>query len=133
MATNQSHPSYIPPSSPRVQRSQIPQQLPIKRLTADRHLCLIKRILHDVIRVELVYLPQRRVYIRLLRFREKQELRPRERGEALEAEVVGLEHFDAGGGIGALARSVGGAGGGRRVGEGVEAGAYGVDSGGQDG
>lgn len=117
--------------SPRVQRPQIAQQPPIKALTPDGHLRLIERILHHIIRIQLVNLPNDTVYVGLQWLREQEELGPRERGEALHTEVFGFEDFDAGwwvgsvdGGGGVAGGGVGGCG----MGEGVEAGCYCVDS-----
>ena len=50
--------------------------MPIKRLTPNRHFHLIERILHHIVRIQLIYPPQYPIDIRLLRFREDQELRP---------------------------------------------------------
>jgi len=70
--------------------------VPVKCLTPYRHLQLIKRILHHIVRVQFVDLPYNHIHIRLLRLREQQELRPRHRLEAGQAEERRLEHFDAG-------------------------------------
>ena len=81
--------------------------MPIKSLTPDRHLQLIKRILHHKVRIKLIDLPDDGLDARHERVREQQELRPRERLEAGEAEFVGFEDFEA---------CDGGAGDGERVG-----------------
>lgn len=52
-------------------------QPPIKLLTSHRHLQSIERILHNVVRVEFVHLSHNGIAIRLMRFREEQELHPR--------------------------------------------------------
>jgi hypothetical protein len=53
----------------------------IKRLTPDRHLQLIKRILHHIVRIYLVDLLHDRINIRHERIREQEELGPRQRLE----------------------------------------------------
>lgn len=68
----------------------------IERLTPDRHLQTIKRILHHIIRVELVHLAHDNVDIRLLRLREEQKLGPRHRLEARQPEQPGLQHLEPG-------------------------------------
>ena len=69
--------------------------MPLKSLTPHRHLRLIKRILHHVVRIQLVDPPHDNLHIGLARFREQQELRARERLEARQAEEGSFEDFDA--------------------------------------
>lgn len=85
------HPS-LAPSPPNLDK---PIQPPVKLLTPNGHLDRIKRILHDEIRIQLIYLLHHRIHIRLLGFRKQQEFDARLRLEALDAEVRGLEDFDA--------------------------------------
>ena len=70
--------------------------MPVKRLTPHRHLQLIERIFHHIIRIQLIDPPHNHIHIRLLRLGEQQELRPGHRLEARQAEERRLEHFDAG-------------------------------------
>lgn len=67
----------------------------IERLTPHRHLQLVERVLHDVVRVQLVYLAHDDVDVGHQRVREQQELGPRHRLEAGHAELVRLEDLDA--------------------------------------
>lgn len=69
--------------------------MPIERLAPHRHLQLVERILHDVVRVQFVDAAHRRIHVRLLRLREEQELRAGDRLEAGEAEERRFEDFDA--------------------------------------
>lgn len=78
-----------------IQRPHIPQQLPLPRLTPNRIINGIERILHHIIGIQLVDIPNDTVDIRLQRLREEQELGARERLEALQPEVLRLEHLDA--------------------------------------
>ncbi len=78
-----------------VQRPHIPHQLAIKHLTPDRVIDLVKRVLHHVVRVQLIDLLQDRIHILLRRLREYQKLGPRQRLKALQPEVLRLQHFDA--------------------------------------
>src|SRR5438105_1655623 len=80
-------------SSPNLDKSIQP---PIKLLTSDRHLDCIKRILHHIVRIQLVYLLHHGIDIRLLGFCKEQKLRASLRLEALDAEVAGFEDFEAG-------------------------------------
>ena len=102
----------------------ITHQKPIKRLAPNRHFCLIKRILHHIIRIQFINLPHNHLHIRLLRFRKQQEFRPRERLKAGQSKSGGFEDLDAGAVLGGYAE-----GGGReRFGDGMHA----VESAGQD-
>lgn len=100
--------------------------MPIKRLTPNRHIQLIKRILHNKVRIQLIHLPQHDIDIGRQRIGKQQELGPRQRLEAGEAEPVGFEDLEAGGRDAGDGESVGGRGGrdsrGDGAGDGVDAG-----------
>ena len=119
-----SHSSYVPPFPSRPH--QIASQRPIELLHPNRHLHRIKRILHHKIRIHLIAPPHHHIRIRLLRAREQQELDPRRRLEARQAEVAAFETFDSGGGrFAAAGGEVGVLGWGRG---GVDGAADGVDA-----
>lgn len=63
-------PLSLPSISPTIQRPHIPHQPPLPPLTPNRHLQLVKWVLHHIIRIQLIYLSHNLIYIRLLRFRE---------------------------------------------------------------
>ena len=69
--------------------------MPIKRLAPHRHLQLIERVLHHIVRVQLINAPHDDLHVRLLRLREEQELGARHRLEAGQAEERRLQHLDA--------------------------------------
>lgn len=69
--------------------------MPIEGFAPHRHLELIERILHDIVGVQLVDLFHDNVDIGHERVGEEQELRPRQRLKAGEAELVGFEAFEA--------------------------------------
>ena len=69
--------------------------MPIKRLTPDRHLQLIERILCHIIRIQLIHFPNNDIHIWLMWFSEQQEFCTREGLEAREAEVGRFEDFNA--------------------------------------
>ena len=98
-------------------RPHITHQPPLELLTPYRHLQLIKRVLHHIIRIQLIHLPHNRIHIRLARFREQQKLRAREGLEAIQPEGRGFEDFDTC----ALVGGDGEGGGGERFGDGVDA------------
>ena len=75
--------------------SHITHQPPLKLLTPYRHLQLIKRVLHHIIRVQLIHLPHDGIHIRLARFREQQEFRACEGLKTIQPERRGFEDFDA--------------------------------------
>lgn len=77
-------------------RPHIPHQMPIKSLTPHRHLQLIERILHYIVRIHFINPAHYHIHIRLLRLREQQELRAGRRLEARQAEQRRLEDFNAG-------------------------------------
>lgn len=85
--------SFSPLITPSLLRPDIAHQMPIKRLAPDGHLQLVKRVLHHIIGVELVNLPHDQIHVRLMRFREEQELGAAEGLEAGESEEGRLEHF----------------------------------------
>lgn len=104
--------------------SQPGSEVSVKRLTAHRHFQLVERVLHHVVRIQLVNLVHDRLHIAAHRVGEEQELRARQRLEARQPEPVRLEELQACGwnarvGI-AVARGRGcaGAGGGGRGGGG---------------
>lgn len=68
----------------------------VKGFTFDRHIDLIERVLHHIIRVELVHPSNDDIDVRLMRLREEQEFGARHRLEALQSEVLALEHFEPG-------------------------------------
>ncbi len=70
--------------------------MPIKGLAFDRHIKLVKGILHNVVRVQLVHPADDHIHIGLVRFGEEQELRAREGLEALQPEILALQQLDAG-------------------------------------
>lgn len=108
-----------------IQRPHITHQPPIERLASHRIINLIKRILHHIVGIQLVDLPNYGIDIRLRGLSEQQELCARERLEALQAEVFGFEDFDTGWGFGTVEE-------GRARGavvEGVQAGGESVDAG----
>lgn len=76
----------------------------IKLLTPNRHLNSIKRILHNKVGIKLINSPDNRINIRLRRFREQQELRPRERLKACQSKVCALQNFKPGGAQGEIVR-----------------------------
>jgi hypothetical protein len=96
---------------------------PLKPLTPNRHLQLVKRVLHYIIRVQLIYLPNHTLRVRLPWFGEQQEFRACKRLETLPAEERRFEDVDARGGKRALV------GGGRGSGDWGETGRDGVDAG----
>jgi hypothetical protein len=55
---------------------------------------LVKRVLHHIVRIQVVDPSRNRIHIRLIGIREEEELGPRKRGEALQPKVLGLKHFD---------------------------------------
>lgn len=101
----------------------------VECFTAHWHLELIEGVLHHVVCIQLVDLVHDCVHAARRRVREKQELGPRQRLEACQAEPVCLEEFqarhrDAGVGVaiprcgGRVAAGGGGGGGGCCRGEG---------------
>lgn len=82
--------------------------MPIKRLTPNRHLQLIERILHHKIRIQLINLLHNHIYIHHERIRKQQELGPRLRLETREPELVRLEELQPGRGHGGDGVGVGG-------------------------
>lgn len=70
--------------------------MPIPRLTPDRHLHLIKRVLHDKVGIQLVHLPHNDIDVGLMRLREEEELGPRQGLEAGQAERLAFEDLEAG-------------------------------------
>ena len=69
--------------------------MPIKCLTPHRHLELIERILHHVVRIELIDLLHDCLHIASHRIRKQQEFRPRQSLETCQSELVGLEVIQA--------------------------------------
>lgn len=69
--------------------------MPIKSLTPHRHLQLIKRILHHIIRIQLVDPIHDSLHITGHGIRKEQELRPRQRLETCQSEPVRLEVFQS--------------------------------------
>lgn len=127
------------PSLPAVNLPNIRQQLSVKHLTPDGHLELVKRVLHDIVGVQLVDASDGDVDVGLRRVGEEQELGARHGVEALQPEILGLEHLEPRRRLGAREdpgrrRGVGGRGGeprcGGRILDGVQAGGDGVDAGG---
>ncbi|MCJ1240400.1 hypothetical protein MMC14_008402 [Varicellaria rhodocarpa] len=84
--------------------------MPIEALAPDRHLDLIEGVLHHVIGVQLVDPPHDDLDVRLLRLGEQEELGPRERLEAGQAEEGRLEDFETREGGGARDAACGGSG-----------------------
>lgn len=82
-------------SSSIIQRLDISPQLPLPNITPNGHLHLIKRILHNIIRIKLINSLRNSIDIWLIRFREQQELGPRQCLKALQAEVFCFQHFYA--------------------------------------
>lgn len=82
-------PSLLPLGDrlPVVYLPNVRQQLPVKHVGPDRHLELIERVLHDIVRVEIIHLANRDVHICLRRVREQQKLDARHGREALQPEV----------------------------------------------
>lgn len=78
--------------------NQIRRQRPLKLLHPNRHLQRIKRILHDLVRIDLITPPHHHLRIRLFRARKEQELHSRRRLEASQPEVRAFQTLDAGGG-----------------------------------
>ncbi len=70
--------------------------MPIPSLTPDRHLDLIERILHHIVRIQLIHLPNNHIHIRLMRFRKQEKLRAGQGLEACQAEGLRFEDLDAG-------------------------------------
>ena len=64
----------------------IAHKMPLKRLTPDRHLQLIKWILHNIVTIQFINPSHNYIDIGLLRLRKKQELRPRKSLKATESE-----------------------------------------------
>lgn len=69
--------------------------MPIKRLTPNRHIKLIKRILHHKVRIQFIHLPYNNIDIRGHRIRKQEELRPRQRLETGESELLRFEVFES--------------------------------------
>lgn len=67
----------------------------IKRFTPDRHFQLIERILHDIVRIQLVDLVHDRVDIAAHRVGEEQELGPGQRLETSQSESICLKEFQS--------------------------------------
>lgn len=76
--------------------SDEPFQCSFKFLAPDGHLGCVKRVLHDIVAINLVYPFQHRLCIRLLRLRDEQELGASRRLKALQAEIRRVEHLEAG-------------------------------------
>lgn len=70
--------------------------MPIKDLGANRHFQLIKRVLHHIVRVQLVDPLDNRLHIRLRRLREEQEFHATDRLKTRQPEQARLQHLDAG-------------------------------------
>lgn len=68
--------------------------MPIESLTSHRHLKLIERILHNIIRIQLINLIHNRFHTPRNRIREKQELGPRQGLETSQSKLVRLELFE---------------------------------------
>lgn len=68
---------------------------PVKLLTPHRHLQRIKRILRDIVCVELIHFSHNRVAIRLIGFCEDQKLDPSWRLGASQPEVGAFKNFKA--------------------------------------
>ena len=71
--------------------------MPVKSLTFDRHINLVKGVFHDIVRVQLIDPANGNIHVGLKWLGKEQKLRPRQRLEALQSEVLALEHFNAGG------------------------------------
>lgn len=76
-------------------RLNVSAQMAIKGLTLDRHIDLIKGILHDIVGVQLIHPSDHDIDIRLQGFGEEEELGPRQGLKALQSEALALEHFEA--------------------------------------
>lgn len=112
---------------PVVDLSDVGVQFPVKHLTADGHLQLVERVLHDVVRVQLVDPPRGHIHVRLGVVGVQEELGARHGVEALQAEVLCLHDLEPGrrlwpGGDPVCRRS------GWGLLDGVEAGCDGVDT-----
>ena len=70
--------------------------MPIERLTSNRHLQLVKRVLHHIIRIQLVNLIHDHIDIPRERIGKQQEFRPRQRLEARKPELVRFEVLEPG-------------------------------------
>lgn len=70
--------------------------MPIPRLGSDRHLDLIEGVLHDVVRIQLIHFSQNHIHVRLMRFREQEELRAGQSLEARQAKRLAFEDLEAG-------------------------------------
>jgi hypothetical protein len=86
-AEGQTPPSAI---SSVVDLPDVRRQLPIEYLAADGHLQLIKRVLHDIVAVQLVNAPEGDVHVDLCGVCEDEELCAGEGVEALHPEVLRL-------------------------------------------
>lgn len=80
---------------PVVDLSDIRVQFPIKHLTPDGHLQLVERVLHNIVRVQLVDPPRGDIHVRLRRISENEELGTRHGVEALKAKVLRLHDLQA--------------------------------------
>ena len=78
------------------------RNLPLPLVSPDWHIHLIKRILHNIIRIQFVNLPHYNIDVRLVRFRKQEKFGPREGLKTCEAKEGTFEDFEA---------SVGGSGG----------------------
>lgn len=75
--------------------NQIPRQRPLKLLHPNRHLDAIKRVLHNIIPIQLIAPPNHDIRIRLLRTREQQKLDSCGCLETRHPEVARLQALDA--------------------------------------
>lgn len=76
-------------------RLNISTQMSIKRLTLDRHIHLIEGILQHIVRVELIHLPYDDIHIRLMGFREEEELGASQRLKALKTKMLALQKLES--------------------------------------
>ena len=90
-------PTPPPPPPPEIPlllpRLNISSEMSIKSLALDRHVDLVKGILHDVVGVELVHPTDDDVDVGLVRLGEEQELGAGQRLETLQPEMLRLEHL----------------------------------------
>lgn len=69
--------------------------MPVKCLASDGHLNLVKRVLHDIVRIELVNPAEDDIDIGLLRLRKEEELGASQGLEALHPKVFTLHNLQA--------------------------------------
>ena len=107
-----------------IQWPNICAQPSLPLLTPHRVVHTVERVLHHIVAVQLIYLPQYSIYdlLGLHRVRKEQKLGAGQGFETLESEVLGFEDFDTGGTEGPVAWLGGRQGDGREAsGEGVDA------------